>query len=118
LHGEVVGLRSNATQRIGDFDAPLGDCAAFRADGLTIVLSSLRDQAYHPDLFETLGVRLADQRFIAVKSAQQFRLGFESIAGRIISVPAERRDLRYTKRPRPLWPFERDASAPNAVKEH
>ena len=108
LEGEVVGLRRGATQRIGGFDAPLGDIAAFKADGLTLVLSTLRDQAYHPSLFEHLGIDLDTQRFVVVKSSQQFRIGFEPRAGRIISVSRPRANLIYRKRPRPMWPFELD----------
>lgn len=110
LEGEVIGLRRDATQPIGGFDAPLGDIAAFKAEGLTLVLSTLRDQAYDPALFEQVGIDLITQRFIVVKSSQQFRIGFEPRAGRIISVSRPRKNLIYHKRPRPMWPFERDTS--------
>lgn len=105
LDGCVIGLARGATQRIGDFRAPLGDVAAYKAGGLTLLLSSLRDQGYDPGVFTQLGIPLQHSRFIVVKSSQQFRLGFERLGGRILSIaqPAQR---IYRKRPRPLWPFE------------
>ena len=107
VEGKVVGLKRNAVQRLGAFEPPLGDTAAFASNGMTIVIASLRDQAYHPKLFSDLGIDPAQQRLIILKSSQQFRPGFDPITSEVISV---RRDLTpnrvYKKRPRPMWPFE------------
>lgn len=112
VEGKVVGLKRGATQRLGAFDTPLGDTAALASGGMTIVVATLRDQAYHPQLFSDLGVDPTRQRFIVLKSSQQFRPGFEPISSEIVPV---RRDLVpnrvYKKRPRPMWPFETDAKA-------
>lgn len=112
LEGKVVGVLKDATQLLGAFATPLGDTAAFASNGVSFVLSSLRDQAYHPKLFTDLGLDPSAAKYIVLKSSQQFRIGFESLAGEIIPV---RRDLggerRYKKRQRPMWPFE-PADAP------
>ncbi|MFN9163947.1 MAG: M81 family metallopeptidase [Alphaproteobacteria bacterium] len=115
VEGRVIGLKERASQMLGDFETPLGNTAAIACDGMTIVVASLRDQAYHPKLFTDLGVDPAAQRFIMLKSSQQFRPGFEKISTHIVPV---RRDLvpdrAYKKRPHPMWPFETDPQDPTA----
>jgi microcystin degradation protein MlrC len=116
LDGEVIGLKQNATQPVGDFNAPLGDIAGFQADGVSIVLSSLRDQAYDPSLFTQAGVDPMAQHYLVVKSSQQFRIGFETLGGRIMAAPRPQEARVYKKRPRPLWPFEQSPAPAKAKK--
>jgi microcystin degradation protein MlrC len=109
LQVEVLALRRGHHQRIGGVDAPLGDAAAVRFDGITLVLVSVRDQAYHPSLFGGLGIDCAVQRFIVLKSSQQFRLGFDAITERIFMLRRPSRGapgLRHVQRP--IWPLDED----------
>ncbi|MEI7465414.1 MAG: MlrC C-terminal domain-containing protein [Burkholderiales bacterium] len=109
LQVEVLALRRGHHQRIGGVDAPLGDAAAVRFDGITLLLVSVRDQAYHPSLFGGLGIDCAVQRFIVLKSSQQFRLGFDAITERIFMLRRPSRGapgLRHVQRP--IWPLDED----------
>src|SRR3546814_1022948 len=62
----------------------LGRACALRAGNVQIMVSSIRDQAYGPDLFSAVGIDAAASRIIAVKSAQHFVAGFSGIAGTIL----------------------------------
>ena len=56
------------------------------ADGIDIVISSLRTQVFCPDAFTGLGIDLAGKRVIAVKSSWHFQAGFAAMADAIIPV--------------------------------
>jgi microcystin degradation protein MlrC len=81
-----------------------------RIGKVEVVLSSIRDQAYSPDLFSNLGVDPAAKRIVAVKSAQHFVHGFAPLARAVVLVggggPLETdfrkipyRNIRRPKRP-------------------
>jgi microcystin degradation protein MlrC len=54
--------------------------------GIDVVISSVRSQGFHPDVFTGLGVDLEDKRLIAVKSSQHFESGFAPIADLVLPV--------------------------------
>ena len=96
--------------------AKLGDSALVACDGVEIVLTTYRCQAFGLDLFTQLGCDPAQRRLVVVKSSQHFRAAYAPIAERIIMVDAPgvvTRDftkLPYRKIKRPKWPFP-DAAA-------
>lgn len=109
VHAEVLALQPNHHQRVGGLDAPLGDAAAIAFDGITLVLTSLRDQAYDPSLFGGLGVDCTAHRFIVLKSAQQFHLGFDAVTTRVMALRRPPRGAEAFRRVRrPLWPLDED----------
>jgi microcystin degradation protein MlrC len=108
IDGHVVGIAHEAVQRLGDAQTPMGTVAAVEADGVAILLSEIRDQAYDPCLFAVAGVDPARRSILVLKSSEQFRIGFEPLAGEIFHL---RRGPHFTQRqfrarPVPLWPFE------------
>ncbi len=100
---------------VGEF----GPSAWVSAEGIDIVLVSLRGQVFHPDAFTGLGCTLADKRIVVVKSSQHFHAGFAPIASAIRYVSAggallpEFAELKLTKRTTPYWPRVADPFATN-----
>ena len=112
---EVVHLTRGHTQKIGEFAAPLGDCAAIAFEGLEVVLTSVRDQAYSPELFNGVGIDCAKRRIIVVKSAQQFRIGFEPLSRHIFNLWRDPRHRNYKNVRRPIWPLDEITELPEQV---
>lgn len=94
---------------------PLGDCVLLEADGIDIVLTTLRNQAMGTDVFTQLGCDLAKKKIIVVKSAQHFYASFSKVAKHVLYVSAPgavARDLTtltYRKARRPKWPLDATA---------
>jgi microcystin degradation protein MlrC len=106
VRAEVLALQRNHHQRVGSFDAPLGDSAAVSFEGIELVLTSVRDQAYDPGLFSGLSIDCRARRFIVLKSAQQFRIGFDVVSTQVFAMRRPVTVDRGLKRiGRPLWPF-------------
>src|SRR6185369_1710848 len=63
---------------------PLGDCALVEANGVEIVLITLRNQALNTDLFTQLGCDLAAKKIVVVKSSQHFYASFSKVAKHVI----------------------------------
>jgi microcystin degradation protein MlrC len=91
--------------------AKLGDCALIACNGVEVVLSTYRCQAFGVDVFTQLGVDPTQRKIVVVKSSQHFRAAFEPIAAQVIMVDAPgvvARDittLPYRKIKRPKWPL-------------
>jgi microcystin degradation protein MlrC len=91
---------------------PLGDCALLEADGIEMVLITLRNQAMGTDLFTQLGCDLAAKKIIVVKSSQHFYASFSKVAKHVIytdapgSVTRDLRTLPYRHIRRPKWPLD------------
>jgi microcystin degradation protein MlrC len=99
----------------GNMDADLGPMALLQCEGVGIVVTSRRMQAYDPAPFLHLGVDPAAQRILVLKSTCHFRADFEPIASAVLTVlapgayladPADYpyRRLRSAVRLRPLGP--------------
>ncbi|MBU1440391.1 MAG: M81 family metallopeptidase [Gammaproteobacteria bacterium] len=90
----------------------LGDCALVEADGIEIVLITLRNQAMGTDLFTQLGCDLAAKKIIVVKSSQHFYASFSKVAKHVIyagapgAVTLDLSTLPYRKIRRPKWPID------------
>ncbi len=105
----MTGLAGAAT--------PMGDCALVEAEGIEIVLTTLRNQALGTDVFTQLGCDLAAKSIIVVKSAQHFHAAFSRLTPHIIYVGApgaatpHTATLPYRHITRPRWPLDDVASA-------
>ena len=64
------------------------------ADGIDLVLITMRSQMFAPDAFTGLGITLADKRIVVVKSTQHFYAGFAPIARRSATSPRRARSRR------------------------
>lgn len=114
LDVEVLACRTDARQRSltpGGTD-PLGAAVAVRAQGLSLVLNSTRQQVFSPECFTEFGIDPAAQRLVVVKSTQHFRSGFDAMAAAVIyadtpgSLAADLGGLPYRQLPRPVWPLD------------
>jgi microcystin degradation protein MlrC len=114
LDVEVLACRSDARQRSltpGGSD-PLGPAVAVRAQGIAIVLNSIRQQVFSPACFTELGIDPAAMRLVVVKSTQHFRSGFDAMAAAVVyadspgSLQANLHELPYRHLPRPVWPVD------------
>lgn len=89
---------------------PYGPSAWIRTQGIDVVLSTLRQQVFHPEAFTRLGIQTDSLGLIVVKSSQHFYAGFESIADEVmyVSTPGTMNQsyesLPYTKRDPNYWP--------------
>ncbi|MGE8614960.1 MAG: M81 family metallopeptidase [Achromobacter veterisilvae] len=92
--------------------AAVGNAALVEADGIEIVLITVRAQALHTDVFTQLGCRLEEKALIVVKSAQHFHAAFSQVARHIVyadapgSVALDLRALPYKRVRRPKWPMD------------
>jgi microcystin degradation protein MlrC len=91
--------------------APMGDCVLVEAQGIQIVLTSVRNQAINMDLFTQLECDLAAKKIIVVKSAQHFHASFSKVARHIIYVGGKGvatpdwKTLTYRNIRLPKWPL-------------
>lgn len=92
---------------------PVGDAALVLADGIEMVLITLRNQAMGTDVFTQLGCDLASKDMIVVKFAQHFQASFAAVARAVLHVAApgaatpHLSSLPYRKIKRPKWPLDR-----------
>ena len=124
MSGEPVDLLCTVKALVPDMvmtglsgsPAAVGNAALVEADGIEIVLITVRAQALHTDVFTQLGCRLEDKALIVVKSAQHFQAAFSRVARHILyadapgSATLDLRTLPYRRAQRPKWPIDgRDA---------
>lgn len=106
----VKGLAENPTQRFGAAPDPMGPTAWVEANGLNLVITSLRTQVFHPEGFTKLGLDLLRCKIVVVKSTQHFHAGFHPIARAILyaggpgALHPDYAKVPYTKLSRPYWP--------------
>ncbi|MFO1326011.1 MAG: M81 family metallopeptidase [Rubrivivax sp.] len=112
LQVEVRALAAETFQTgLGGTRQPMGDSALVHADGVDIVLTSIRGQAMGTDLFTQFGCDLRALKVVVVKSSQHFHAAYAPLARAVIyldspgSVTQDIRALPYRKVPRPRWPL-------------
>ncbi len=108
----VKALHPNLIQTgLSGTPTPMGDCALVEANGIDILLCTLRNQAMGTDLFTQLGCELAAKKIVVVKSSQHFYASFSKVAKHVIycdapgSVARDLNTLPYRKVRRPMWPL-------------
>jgi microcystin degradation protein MlrC len=86
LDAEVVAVRDDIRQRAFSEvpSDPLGLAVRLRVGGLEVVINSIRQQVFSPECFTELGIDLAAQDIVVVKSSQHFRTRFDPIARRTV----------------------------------
>src|SRR5690606_1174402 len=111
-------LADDAVQTWAGTRMSLGASCAVRVGPVSVVISSIRDQAYSPDLFEALGVDPAAHRLVVGKSAQHFVAGFARMASEIVlasgggPLETDFRKIDYRHVRRPIWPLDEMFEAP------
>jgi microcystin degradation protein MlrC len=124
LSGQPLDLRvtvsqvvPNAVQSFGQgsdrAQLRLGDAVALHAQGIDIVVNSIRTQVYSPDAFSHLGINPTQKHILVVKSMQHFYAGFAPMAAEILYVAApgalqpNLAALPYQHADRSLWPLRK-----------
>ena len=114
----VRGVAENHTQGgLSGGRAVMGPSVWVEADGIHLILVSIRQQTFSPDAFTGLGCTLDDKKLVVVKSTQHFHAAFEPVAKAIRYVAApgaiapEYDKIAYTKRVTPYWPKVEDPFA-------
>jgi microcystin degradation protein MlrC len=100
-HPAALGMRAST-----------GRAARVRSDDIDVVVHSEIVRLIDPVVYEALAADLTDVAIVQAKSHVSYRAGFERISSRSIVADtlgpsaADLRLLPYTRRPRPLFPFE------------
>ncbi len=123
LRVTVRRIIHDAEQTFGPSRNPVGDLVLVSAaNGVDLVLNSIRTQVFHPDAFTQLGLDLATKRIVVVKSMHHFYAGFAQIAAQVFHVagpgalPSDYAAMPYTKRSLPFWPAVADPHGPDGPR--
>ncbi|MFK7836220.1 MAG: M81 family metallopeptidase [Sulfitobacter sp.] len=114
LRVTVRGIKPDMFQWMGDSKMAMGTGVWLEADGVHIVLSDKRTQAFHPVGFTDLGLDLGQMRAVVVKSSQHFYAGFAPIASEVVyingpgAITPDYANIPYTKRDGGYWPKVED----------
>jgi microcystin degradation protein MlrC len=84
----VKRIVEGAQQTFGTSKNAMGDAVWVQADGVDLVLNTVRTQTFHPDAFTQLGIDPAGYDVVVVKSTQHFYAGFAPFAAEVIYVAA------------------------------
>jgi microcystin degradation protein MlrC len=112
LRVEVRGLRRGLVQSFGTGIDHMGDAAHVHADGIDIVLVTLRTQVLGREPFTAFGIDPAARRVVVVKSSQHFYAAFAPVAEEVLYVtapglsPPRYADLDFRHIHRPKWPLD------------
>jgi microcystin degradation protein MlrC len=112
LDCEILALKRDAMMTgLAGTPAPLGDVAVVRTRGVTLVLTSVRNQAFGTDMFTQFGIDLAQTRLIIVKSSQHFFAAYSKVGKHVIyvdtpgAITLDLQTLDFRKIQLPKWPF-------------
>src|SRR3990167_9578039 len=92
----------------------MGRTAVLDTGSMQIVVAEGRSEPFDLGVFTHCGIDPRRKKYVLIKSRQHFRAGFEPIASHIVMCDGDgctSSDLSlftYTRRRRPLYPFERD----------
>ena len=118
LRVTVMGLAEDVTQRFGEAPVSMGPSAWVQAEGIDLVLCTLRTQTFHPEAMVALGLDPTTRRVVIVKSNQHFHAGFAPIASAVLyasspgALSQDFATFAYTKRSGPYWPRDGDPFLP------
>ncbi len=126
LHGEPLVLRAYVKSlhdgrlrlqaMFKGMPLHLGPMARLQIRGMDVIVASRRSQTFDPEPFLALGIDVRRCRFVALKSSNHFRAGFEGIAAAIVTADPPGLSTHHIEifpRQRavePLWPIDRRAS--------
>jgi len=94
----------------------LGPLARLTIAGMDVIVSSNRSQTFDPEPFLAVGVDVRRLRYVALKSSNHFRAGFQDLAGVIITADPPGLTTHHIevfprqKTGEPLWPVDAAAA--------
>ncbi|MEL6962696.1 MAG: M81 family metallopeptidase [Pseudomonadota bacterium] len=115
--GQVVLLTDGHYRHTGSYmtgyETSMGRTAVIQADGVKIVLTSLRTMPFDAGQLTSVGIDPAHQRIIVAKSAIAWQAAYAAIAKRAMTVDtpgiatSNLARLLYRRRRKPLYPLDR-----------
>jgi microcystin degradation protein MlrC len=114
LNVEVVGVFPDAVVDGDDRKMAIGDIVLVRTEGMEILLSKQRPVAMTASHFERFGIDPRQRRVLIVKSVNNFRAGFEAVAGQFVyiagpgALDSSFKSYDWKKIKRPKWPMDND----------
>lgn len=116
VSGKVMHLSSGEFE-FGSGYAPgtfgqMGRCAVLKMEGLSLLITERAVFTGDPAMYRSVGLEPLKADVVVVRSASQFRAGYEPIAGRILVLDtpgdstARLERLPFVRRPSPMFPFE------------
>lgn len=114
---KIVHLARDSHQTFGAMQDRLGDVATVSFDGIDVVLTATRTQAFGADLFTAHGVNLAGRDIVIVKSYTHFEAAFRPLAKAVLytggpgPLELDTRRLKLTRVRRPIWPLDPELHA-------
>ena len=116
--GKIMAIKSGLGQHLGPALEPLGTMVWLRLEGeIDLVINDLRIQVYHPEVFEQMGIELAQKQLVVVKSLFHFYTPFAEIAEQVIFCATPGRvnpntsQIEFTQRDLCFWPRVSDPFA-------
>lgn len=112
----VTGIERDAWQMFGSSRVSMGESVAIRVEGVDVVLTTERSQAFSQELFTQVGIDVLRRKAVFLKSVNHFMASFGPAAAKILYVDGGgplRRDystLPYRHIRRPIWPIDTDAA--------
>lgn len=110
LEVTVRAIRENMSQKLGDSDMPLGTGVWLDAEGVHLIISSLRTQNFSPSVYTDLGLDIATMRALVPKSTNHFYENFARVSPKVIhvgtpgAVTPDMTIIPFTKRDGNFWP--------------
>lgn len=80
----VGDICRNAQQDFAGSKIAMGDCVAIHCQGIDIVLSSKRSQAFGLEVFTNVGIDPKQRKIVAVKSSHHFHAAYAPIAHEVL----------------------------------
>lgn len=106
----IRAIREDMTQMLGETEMPMGTGVWLDADGVHLVVSSLRTQNFSPAVYTELGLDITRMKALIPKSTNHFYQNFEKISPQVIhvrspgTVTPDMTIIPYTKRDGTYWP--------------
>lgn len=110
LDVNVRAIRENMIQKMGESDMPMGTGVWLDADGVHLVVSSLRTQNFSPSVYTELGIDITEMKALIPKSTNHFYQNFQRISPQVIhvrtpgAVTPDMTIIPFTKRDGNFWP--------------
>lgn len=110
IEATVRGIREAMTQKLGDSDMPMGTGVWLDADGVHLIVSSIRTQNFSPSVYTDLGIDITAMKALIPKSTNHFYQNFERISPQVIhvrspgTVTPDMTIIPFTKRDGNFWP--------------
>ncbi len=110
LEVTVRAIREGMTQKLGDVEMPMGTGVWLEANGVHLIVSSLRTQCFAPTAFTDLGLDITKMRALVPKSTNHFYQNFVGVSAEVIhvktpgTVTPDMTIIPYTKRDGNFWP--------------